>query len=106
MASALLLLISSISCLPEREQLTEVDQSDLRLADIVVPAGFVMTTTRLVQVSMEGAIAEYKLSLDNDIRYMDGTRTRKPLRYAQLRAADCARSCSVPQPGSSYQRAG
>ena len=28
---------------------------------------------------MEGAIAEYKLSLDNDIRYMDGTRTR--LRY-------------------------
>ena len=25
---------------------------------------------------MEGAIAEYKLSLDNDIRYMDGTRTR------------------------------
>ena len=30
---------------------------------------------------MEGAIAEYKLSLDNDIRYMDGTRTR-PLRYA------------------------
>ena len=58
MASALLLLISSISCLPEREQLTEATQSDLRLEDIVVPAGFVMTTTRLVQVSMEGAIAE------------------------------------------------
>jgi len=34
---------------------------------------------------MEGAIAEYKLSLDNDIRYMDGTRTRT----AALRSTPC-----------------
>lgn len=51
-----------------------------------------MGQAREVIGEMEGAIAEYKLSLDNDIRYMDGAQ--------QSRRVDCSSMDRV----SGYER--
>lgn len=58
----------AVAALPSLKQLEEALELDPRSPIL----HYNMGQAREVIGEMEGAIAEYKLSLDNDIRYMDG----------------------------------